>query len=176
MRAIPFLVVLLLIHFGAQKIVRGTPATLTGCAALAIYASAYFAEVMRAAVASVPKGQWEAAAALGLHPALAFYKVILAQMAVVFVPAGQVVAIMLLKESAVLSIITVPELTHSALRIQAETFQTVPTFVFVTLCYWAAITLLSNAALAFEPRFLSAARNAAPRRRFRRAGPSGAAP
>jgi polar amino acid transport system permease protein len=143
MRALPFLLVLLLVHFSAQTLLGRIPGTITGTAALAVYGAAYFAEAFRAARTSVPEGQTEAAYALGFRPSSAFFKVIVTQMMVVFVPIARVVAVMLMKESAVLSVITVPELTHAAMRIQSISFATVPTFILVTLCYWAAVSLLS---------------------------------
>lgn len=153
MRALPFVLVLLLVHFGAQNFIGRIPGTITGSFALALYGSAYFSEALRSAYVAVPRGQMEAAHTLGLRPAVAFCKVIAPQMVAVFASIGRVVAIMLLKESAVLSMITVPELTHAALRIQAESFKTVPTFLIVTLCYWAAVTLLSLAAGSLEQHF-----------------------
>jgi polar amino acid transport system permease protein len=69
-------------------------------------------------------------------------------------PPGRVVAIMLVKESAVLSIIAVPELTHAALRIQAETFDTVGVFAALATLYW----LLTLAVSALAGRLEAATR------------------
>ncbi|MDS9469177.1 ABC transporter permease subunit [Paracoccus sp. MBLB3053] len=151
MRALPFLVVLLLVHFATQKYLFRAPAMLTGGVALALYGAAYVHEGLRAALAQIPRGQWEAAHALGLRSWQALFKVIAPQLARIFVPMARIVAIMLLKESAVLSVITVPEMTHAGLVVQAETFRTVPVFILLTAAYWLAALLISRCILAFEP-------------------------
>ena len=85
-----------------------------GALCLAIFEGAFFAEIMRAAVLSVPVGQWDAARAMGFSRWRAFRLVILpqARQNAAAPLAGQM--ILLIKDSAVLSVISVPELTFSA--------------------------------------------------------------
>lgn len=143
-RSLPFLVFLLLVHFSMPLIGYRTPAWASGLIALSLYGAAYFSEALRAAYRAVSRGQLEAAAALGLSRTVVLFRVIGPQMVAPFAPVARVNAIMLLKESAVLSIITVPELTHASLRIQAETFATVPTWITVALLYWSITAALAT--------------------------------
>nr|WP_246519986.1 amino acid ABC transporter permease [Ancylobacter lacus] len=142
LRNAPFIVVLFLVHFGAPRLGLRLPAWGSGVLALALYGAAYFAEVLLAAYRAVPHGQTEAARSLGLSRLNILRLVVGPQMLGVGLPAGRVVAIMLLKDSAILSVIAVPELTHATLRIQAETFDTVATFIITATLYWLLATTL----------------------------------
>jgi len=146
LRNAPFVVLLVLVHFGAPRLLWRLAPWESGVVALGLFAAAYFAEVLRGAFLSVPRGQFEAARALGLRGWQALVTVVAPQMVAAVAPPGRVVAIMLIKESAVLSIIAVPELTHAALRIQAETFDTVGVFAALATLYW--LLTLAVSALA----------------------------
>lgn len=150
LRNAPFIVLLFLVHFGMPHIVARLPAWQSGVLALGLYGGAYFAEVFRAAYLAVPAGQLEAARSLGLHTLAAVRLVVAPQMAAVALPPSRVVAIMLLKDSAILSVIAVPELTHAALRIQAETFDTVAVFAILAALYWLLTTALTAAGARLE--------------------------
>ena len=152
LRNMPFVVLLVLVHFGAPRLfVRLAPST-SGVVALALSGASYFAEVLRGAFSSIPRGQTEAGRSLGLTPRATLIAVVAPQMIAAAVPPGRVVAVMLLKDSAVLSIISVPELTHAALRIQAESFETVPVFAMLALLYWVMTLVLSAAVDRLEAR------------------------
>jgi polar amino acid transport system permease protein len=150
LRNAPFIVLLFLVHFGIGRIVARLPAWETGTIALALYGAAYFAEVLRSAWLAVPGGQLEAARSLGLSGLLAVRLVMAPQMLRAGLPPSRVVAIMLLKDSAILSVISVPELTHATLRIQAETFDAVGTFAVTALLYWLLTTALATLLGRFE--------------------------
>lgn len=154
LRNAPFIVVLFLVHFALPRLGLRLPAWESGILALALYGSAYFAEVLRAAYLSVPRGQSEAARSLGLSRLRTLRLVIAPQMMPVGLPPARVVAVMLLKDSAVLSVIAVPELTHATLRIQAETFETVAVFTLTAALYW----LLTAALVTTIGRFDRAGR------------------
>jgi polar amino acid transport system permease protein len=150
LRNAPFIVLLFLVHFGMPHLVTRLPAWQSGVLALGLYGAAYFAEVFRAAYLAVPRGQLEAARCLGLRPVAAIRLVVGPQMLGLALPPARVVAIMLLKDSAILSVIAVPELTHAGLRIQAETFDTVAVFGVVACLYWLLTTALSAAGARLE--------------------------
>lgn len=143
LRNAPFVVLLFLVHFGVPRLGLRLPAWESGVIALALYGSAYFAEVFRAAFFAVPCGQLEASRSLGLSPLQSIRLVVGPQMLGVALPPARVVMIMLLKDSAILSVIAVPELTHATLRIQAETFDAVAVFAITAALYWLLITSLS---------------------------------
>jgi His/Glu/Gln/Arg/opine family amino acid ABC transporter permease subunit len=152
LRNAPFLVVLFLVHFGVPLLVVRLPPWGSGILALTIYGAAYFAEVLRGAFLSVPRGQFEAARALAMSGLVGLRTVVAPQMIPAAVPAARVVAVMLIKESAVLSVITVPELTHAGLRIQAETFVTIEVFTAIALLYWLVTLVVGAVAALIERR------------------------
>ena len=120
--------------------------------ALAAYASAYFAEIVRGAIQSIPRGQTEAGYALGLRYPLILRKVLLPQVAGYILPAAANLTITLIKESAILSAITVPELTYMAQDIVGRTFAPVEIFTAIALLYWALTVLVAAAARELERR------------------------
>ncbi|WP_421697671.1 amino acid ABC transporter permease [Ancylobacter sp.] len=144
LRNAPFIMVLFLVHFGLPRLGVRPTAWESGIIALALYGSAYFAEVLLAAYRAVPMGQTEAARSLGLSRCVTLRRVIAPQMVSVGLPPARVIAIMLLKDSAILSVIAVPELTHATLRIQAETFDTLGTFIITAALYWLLAAALGG--------------------------------
>jgi polar amino acid transport system permease protein len=119
-RGTPLLAQLFLIYYGAGEFVGALKAIglwwffrdAFGCAVLAfaLNTAAYEAEIFRGAIRSVPRGQWEAAAALGLHRLPLWWKIVLPQAATVALrPVGNDI-ILLIKGSAVASIVTVLDL------------------------------------------------------------------
>lgn len=144
LRNAPFIMVLFLVHFGLPRLGVRPTAWESGIIALALYGSAYFAEVLLAAYRAVPMGQTEAARSLGLSRCVTLRRVIAPQMISVGLPPARVIAIMLLKDSAILSVIAVPELTHATLRIQAETFDTLGTFLITAALYWLLAAALGG--------------------------------
>ena len=97
--------------------------------------AAYTTEIVGAGLDAVPRGQREAALALGLRPRQVFVKIVLPQALKVIFPAltSQIVIMML--ESAVVSQIAVRELTYEADMLQARTFRAFETYLVVTLVY-----------------------------------------
>jgi polar amino acid transport system permease protein len=114
---------------------------------------AYFAEVVRSAILSVPKAQREAARALSLSRLQTFALVILPQMAVIAIPLVENIAILLLKATAGASLITVPELTFTAYTLNARTFRTVEIFVVILLLYYAFAWSITGLAAALRRRY-----------------------
>jgi polar amino acid transport system permease protein len=97
--------------------------------------TAYTIEILRAGIEAVPKGQHEAGAALGIHPASVFLWVVLPQALANIYPAlvSQIVITML--ESAVVSQIAVTDLTHVADLIQSRTYRAFETYFVITVVY-----------------------------------------
>jgi polar amino acid transport system permease protein len=112
-------------------------------AGLAIGYGAYLAEIYRAGIQSVPKGQTEAALALGMRPGQAMRLIVLPQaLRVVLPPLGNDF-IAMLKDSALASAIAVAELTHSGRLLSARTFRAFETYNMVALLY-LIMTLLGS--------------------------------
>lgn len=131
-RGTPFLVQLFFLYYGGPSIGLQLEAVTAGILGLGIYGSAYFAEVFRAGFNAIPKGQMEAATCLGLSRWQTVRRVMLPQMLVIIVPSLSNTIIVLSKETAVLSVITVPELTGVLTGIGSASYAF--TEVLVTLC------------------------------------------
>lgn len=110
---------------------------------LALNQGAFAAETVRGSVLSVPKEQYEAATALSLPRHARFAHVILPQAAKVMVPALGNHSIDLLKQTALVSLITVNDLTFRAMQIRATTGETLAVFGVIVLLYLAMSYLLS---------------------------------
>lgn len=115
------------------------------CALLAftLNTSAYQAEILRGAVQSVPAGQWEGAASLGLHRWLTLRKIILPQALIVALrPYGNEI-ILMVKGSAIVAIITVLDLMGETRRAYSRTFD-FQTYIWAALIYLAIVETLRN--------------------------------
>ena len=113
------------------------PADYVGMVALALFGSAYFAEVIRGGINAVPNGQLERARATGMSDWKAMRYIILPQTLPIILPTMTNQTLSLVKESAVLSTITVSELTMAAIKVQGETFRPFEAFIMIALMYWA---------------------------------------
>lgn len=134
-RSIPPIVWLFVIFFGIGSgylKVAPFPAAVIG---LGLIASAYMAEIYRGALLSIHAGQWEAAAALGLHPMRVWLDVIAPQLLRVALPAMTTYAIGLLKDTAIASTIGVTDLTFYANQSSMATYRGFEVFSFVALVY-----------------------------------------
>jgi polar amino acid transport system permease protein len=151
-RGTPFLVQLYLLYFGGPALGLVLEAENAGRVGLALYAGAYFAEIFRAGFLSIPKGQAEAARSLGFSPWRILRRIELPQMAVFVLPPSVNQVITLIKDSAILSIITVSELTKQATRIMNEHFVIVEPLCLLALGYWTLSSLAGWIGHALEAR------------------------
>ncbi|WP_297837510.1 amino acid ABC transporter permease [Pseudomonas sp.] len=145
-RGTPFLAQLMVIYFGLPVIGLRLEAVEASILSLALYSAAYFAELFRSAWASVPNGQLEAARVHGISRSKMFWHVQTPQALAFALPLLGNQVILTIKESAVTSIITVPELTMTAGRIVSTTFSYVMPYALLVLSYW--LLTCSVAALA----------------------------
>ena len=145
-RNIPFMIQLFLLFFVLPFYGLHMSAFVVGVVALTVYGSAYFAEIVRGAILSVPKGQLESARAVGMSYRQAMRQVIFPQMWGYFIPAATNQAIMQVKESSITSAITVTEMTMAAQIIQGETFSPIEVFVVISVLYWLLSTGISRSA------------------------------
>ena len=145
-RGTPFLAQLAIIYFGLPVIGLRLEAVEASILSLAIYSAAYFAELFRSAWASVPNGQVEAARVHGISRSRVFWHIQAPQALAFALPLLGNQVILTIKESAVTSIITVPELTMTAGRIVSTTFSYVLPYALLVLSYWLLTS--SVAALA----------------------------
>lgn len=123
-----------------------------GVFTLAIYEGAYIAEIVRAGVESVPRGQWEASASLGFGRFDMLRLVIFPQALKVIIPplAGQFIST--IKDSAIVSVISVQELTFQGLELMASTFRTFEVWTTIALLYLMLTLFCSLLARKVEAR------------------------
>lgn len=111
------------------------PAFLSGLLALAIYEGAYITEIIRAGIQSIEKGQWEASSALGFSRWQQMRYVILPQAIQRVLPplAGQFIST--IKDSAIVSIISIQELTFQGMELMSATFLTFEVWITIMVLY-----------------------------------------
>lgn len=107
----------------------------TGVVTLGIYEGAYITEIVRAGINSVERGQWEASASLGFNRFEQLLLVVLPQALKVIIPplAGQFIST--IKDSAILSVISIQELTFQGLELMSSTYLVFEIWITVTLMY-----------------------------------------
>lgn len=112
--------------------------------ALIVNATAYVAEVIRAGIQAVDKGQTEAALSLGLTKSHAFFKVILPQAVKNILPAMGNEFIIMIKETALASTFFLPELMTSFKTVQSSTFLPIPALTIAGVIYFVLIFTLTR--------------------------------
>ncbi|MEP0961701.1 MAG: amino acid ABC transporter permease [Roseobacter sp.] len=141
MRNIPLLILIFMMFYALPFYGVRLPGLTTGFICLSIYGGAYFAEVFRGGVEAVSKGQFDAAKALGLRYGFYMRRVIFPQLSTYVFPPGTNIALTMIKESSLLSMITVAELTYAAHDINGRTFTPVETFATIAVIYWIICAL-----------------------------------
>jgi len=151
-RGTPFLIQLFLLYYGGPYVgimLEPVPAGILG---LALYGAAYFSEIFRAGFEAVPGGHVEAAQCLGLTRPQTIRRILLPEMSMLVLPPLTNMLVVLLKETAVLSIITVPELTFYISAIGSEQFAFVEAIFLLGCFYWALVELCGRAGRSVERR------------------------
>ena len=156
-RGVPMSVLAFFVFFGVPYCLNnmmGLSATLTalqaGTICLALNCGAYMAEIIRAGIQSVDKGQMEAARSLGLPYWRAMQRVILPQAIRTMVPSIINQFIITLKDTSILSVIGFPELVNTAKNVVANTFKSFQVWTIVGIMYLIIILILSKAAKRLE--------------------------
>lgn len=151
-RGTPLLVQVYVVYFALPDLGVRLSAIGSGILALSLYMGAYAAEIARAGILSIHRGQIEAARSLGMTAGQTLRRVILPLMVSLVLPPLTNEFTNLIKWSAVLSIVTVPELTYSAQQVIGITFSPVEPFLLITLLYWGINDLFVHVASVLEKR------------------------
>jgi polar amino acid transport system permease protein len=140
MRAIPVLVVLIWIYFAFPILANVTfPPFWAALVALTLHIAAYAAEVIRAGIESIRPGQTRAALALGMSRAQVLRKVLLPQAIVRMLPAFGSILTIAIKDTAIATVIAVPELMHRAETVAGQSYRPVEVFTAVMLAYFCIL-------------------------------------
>lgn len=152
-RGTPFLIQLFLLYYGGPFIGLALDPVPAGLLGLTVYGAAYFSEIFRAGFEAVPSGHVEAAECLGLNRGQTIRRILLPEMTMLVLPASVNMAIILLKETAVLSIITVPELTLVISAIGSQHYAFVESLFLLALFYWGLVELTGKLGRFAEASF-----------------------
>lgn len=147
MRSIPILVLLILIYYALPFLgVRLSP-FMSSVAALSLVSAAYTAEIFRAGIEAIPKGQFEASGALGLSPRHMMADVILPQAIRIVIPPLTNNCINVLKDTALASVVAMPDLLKQATQAQAVAANPSPligaAIIYIALL-WPMVSMVSR--------------------------------
>ncbi|MRX71502.1 ABC transporter permease subunit [Bacillus lacus] len=152
-RGTPLLVQLFIIFYGLPTLnisIDPFPAAVIG---FSLNVGAYASEVIRAAILSIPKGQWEAGYSVGMNYVQALRRIILPQAARVSVPPLSNTFISLVKDTSLASLILVTEMFRVAQQVAARTYEFLLLYTEAALLYWVICFLLSLIQQRLEGKF-----------------------
>ena len=153
-RTTPVLVQLIWVFYVLPVLFGLTLSPVTsGVIALSMNAAAFFAEVFRGGIEAVPQGQWDASKVLGYRRRSTIMRVILPQGMRNALPATANIFISLLKDSSLLSVIAVPELTYQVQTQAAVTFRPLELYTALAVAYFLLTYPLSLTSSWLERRF-----------------------
>ena len=142
-RGTPLLVQLFIVYFGLPIVGVTLDVWSAAIITFSLNIGAYASEAVRAAVLSVPKGQWEAATALGMSYAQILRRIIAPQAARISLPPLSNIFISTLKDTSLAASITMVDMFMVAQRIAARTFEPLLLYVLAALIYLAVCTALT---------------------------------
>jgi His/Glu/Gln/Arg/opine family amino acid ABC transporter permease subunit len=137
MRTTPLILQLIYIYYVLPGFGVKLDPISAGIIGLTLHYTAYIGEVYRSGIAAVPQGQRWAAAALGMTPLIAFWKIVMPQALRIVTPALGNHFITIFKDTALMSVMTVQELMFTGEIISARTYQYFPIYTLVLLIYFA---------------------------------------
>lgn len=150
--ALPLLVVIYLLYFVQPEYGITFSSPVVGILALTLYYAPYMAQVIRAAVKALPPGQWEACRVLGLGHGDVLLRVVMPQALPQMLSPLTGLLIGLIKDSALLSVVSVQEFMYAAKQAISETYAPMEIYLAVALCYWLLNSLLDYGARRAERR------------------------
>lgn len=158
-RGVPLIVLAYFIYFGVPSGIKmlgiqdfRLTALQAGTIALSMNCGAYMAEIIRAGIESVDKGQMEASRSLGLSYAKSMRLVVIPQAIRTMIPSIINQFIITLKDTSILSVIGFPELTNMGKTISGNTFKPLQAWAIVGVMYMVVIITLSKVAKKIERR------------------------
>ena len=135
-RATPFMIQIFALYFGLPALGISLSPWTAGTLAIALHSSAYLSEILKNSYQSIPKAQSDAAATLGLGRFQTLRWVLIPQMIPLFTPAALNTVVAMIKDSAIVSIISVHELTMQSQQIISATFQPMQWYAIAAVLYF----------------------------------------
>ncbi|HEH9404073.1 TPA: amino acid ABC transporter permease [Aeromonas bestiarum] len=143
-RGTPLLVQLFLIFYGLPSAGIVLDAFTAAVIGFTLNIGAYSSEIIRATLAAIPKGQWEAAYSIGMNWPQVMWRVILPQAARIAVPPLSNTFISLVKDTSLAAAVTVPELFQAAQRLASVTYEPLILYVETAIIYLLFSSVLST--------------------------------
>ena len=153
-RNTPLLVQVSIFYFVLQPLLGFNNPLWAGIICLSVFEGAFASEIIRAGILSVSRGQWEAAASIGLGPMRAYRYVVLPQAVPLMLPPLAGVMINLIKHSAILSFVAVFELTTEARNLVGDTFMSFEIW-FVIAAMYLVLTITLAGVVAWLERHVA---------------------
>ncbi|HTN98931.1 MAG TPA: amino acid ABC transporter permease [Nordella sp.] len=151
-RGTPALAQLFILYFGLADYGLRLPPMAAAIIGLGMNGSAYLAEVFRAGILAVNRGQTEAAFSLGMTPAVTLHYVVLPQAVRVMLPPLCNYAVQLLKDTSLVSAVAAPEIMFRARNLVMETYDSMTIYLLVAAIYLAISIPLSHLANSLQQR------------------------
>jgi polar amino acid transport system permease protein len=142
MRCVPFLMLAYIVYYGLPSIGINFDNFTAGLVALVLYNAAYMAEILRGARSRLPPDYTQAAQAFGFHGFTMYRRIILPPIVMAAAPVIGNQVIQVIKDTAFLMIIAVPELTHAASSIQSTYYVPFAAFLSAIALYWVLCALV----------------------------------
>ncbi len=143
MRGTPLLAILFILFFGLPLVGIELAAITAAVIGISIHFAAYIAEVIRSAISSVPKGQWEAAETLRMSYAQVMWRIILPQATRIALPPLASTFMDIIKGTSLAMVITVPEMFYRAKVISGQTYESLTMYILIALIYWGICSVIT---------------------------------
>ncbi|MDF0727037.1 amino acid ABC transporter permease [Cytobacillus sp. S13-E01] len=143
MRGTPLLVILFILYFGLPMIGIELEPLTAAIVGMSVHFSAYTAEIIRSAISSVSKGQWEAAETLRMSYWQTMRRIILPQATRIALPPLSSVFMDIIKGTSLAMVITVSEMFYRAKVVVGQTYESLTLYILVALIYWGLCTVVT---------------------------------
>lgn len=154
-RGTPLLVQLFIWFFGLPHFGLNLPAFFCGIVGMGMYSGAYVSEIVRGAIQSIDRGQMEAARSIGMPYRMAMWQIIVPQAVIRMIPPLGNEFIALIKNSALVSLLTITDLMHEGQKIISTSYRSLEVYLAIALVYFV-LTNLTGLALRIAERRLAA--------------------
>ncbi|UTR11979.1 amino acid ABC transporter permease [Evansella sp. LMS18] len=154
MRGTPLLVFIFILYYGLPVIgVQFNSAVVAGIVGISLNFAAYNAEVVRSAIMSVPRGQWEAASSLQMGYVQTMRRIIIPQATRIALPPTFNIFMDVVKGTSLASVITVQELLYSSRVVAGRTYDSMTMYITAALIYWVVCIVIGHFQERLEKRY-----------------------
>lgn len=151
-RGTPLLVQLFILFFGLPHFGILLPAFVCGVLGLGVYSGAYVSEIVRGAIQSIDKGQTLAAQSLGMTPGVAMRQIVLPQAVVRMIPPLGNEFIALIKNSALVSLLTIHDVMHEGQKIISVSYRSLEVYLAIAVVYFVLTGTMTLILRHFEQK------------------------